>query len=247
MNYDKKMKFFIAAPFGNYIKYHSFNNIIPVTGTWTLKYRGAWIKRIFKMSKTLRYSIKHRGWTNKLGLPNPGIEVGLAKTNNNEVLSIAELEKGDFEKLSYLIPIDQSVEINLSCPNIKGGEKLPWDDVKYFNRERSIKREYCIAKISPLTTTDELKFLIDEIGFNQIHCCNTLPVKKGGLSGKELKPYVDKLISIIRTNWGTEIEIIAGGGVVSKKNAIDYIEKGADHISLGTVCFTPWKIKNITV
>ena len=24
-----------------------------------------------------------------------------------------------------------------------------------------------------------------------------------------------------------------------------YLEAGADHISLGTVCFTPWKIKGI--
>ena len=48
-----------------------------------------------------------------MGLPNVGLNVGLRRTNKNEILSIAELEKGDFEKMSFLIPKDQSIEINL--------------------------------------------------------------------------------------------------------------------------------------
>jgi dihydroorotate dehydrogenase len=94
-----------------------------------------------------------------------------------------------------------------------------------------------------LITIDELKFLIEEIGFKQIHCCNTLPVKEGGLSGKTLRPYVNKLINIIRDNWGDSIEIIAGGGVENIQHVDDYLTLGADHISLGTICFTPWRVK----
>ena len=37
----------------------------------------------------------------------------------------------------------------------------------------------------------------------------------------------------------------AGGGVTDSFCAKRYLEEGADHISLGTVCFTPWKIKKI--
>ena len=237
------MKYFIAAPFGNYLKYKSFSNVYPVTGTWTMKSRGGLLKRLWKIATTLRYNSVYRGWTNKLGLPNPGILVGVRKTSLNEILSIGEVESGDFKKIANIVSDEQSVEINLSCPNIEHNSKLSWDDTRLFTK--SSKRKFCIVKVSPLTTVDELKFLIEEIGFKQIHCCNTLPVKEGGLSGKTLRPYVNKMIKNIRDNWGESIEIIAGGGVENHQHVNDYLSLGANHISLGTICFTPWRVKTL--
>ena len=238
------MKFFIAAPFGNYLKFSSQSNIIPVTGTWTLEYRGGFVFRAWRIIKTMRYDRKNNGWTNKLGLPNPGINSGLKKTNSNEVLSIAAIENDDFKKLSKIIPPTQSLEINLSCPNLDDKKPLSWNDAALFTVAEN-NRKYCIAKISPETSKEQLSFLIDQLGFSQIHCCNTLPVKAGGLSGKSLIPYVENLIKIIRKNWGDSVEIIAGGGVNNSQDVINYINLGADHISLGTVYFSPWKIKKI--
>ena len=82
------------------------------------------------------------------------------------------------------------------------------------------------------------------MGYNQIHASNTLPTDKGGLSGKILVPNTLRIINYIKTNY-PHIEVIAGGGVYSKQDAQVYIDAGSDHISLGTVCFTPWKINNI--
>ena len=65
------MKFFIAAPFGNWIKPIG---CIPVTGTYTLHARG---NRLWSVVKSLRYDFKSQGWTNRLGLPNPGVVAGL--------------------------------------------------------------------------------------------------------------------------------------------------------------------------
>ena len=237
------MKYFIAAPFGNYLKYKSYSNVYPVTGTWTTKSRGGLVKRLWKIGTTLRYNRTYQGWTNKLGLPNPGILVGVKKTALNEILSIGELESGDFKKIAEIVSDEQSLEINLSCPNIEHDSKLSWYDARLFTN--SSKREFCIVKVSPLTTIDELKFLIEEIGFKQIHCCNTLPVKEGGLSGKTLRPYVNKMISNIRDNWGESIQIIAGGGVEKYQHVNDYLTLGANHISLGTICFTPWRVKSL--
>ena len=87
----KNPKFFIAAPFGNYIKP---KGCIPVTGTFTLEPRG---NRFWAIMKTLRYNKEVGGWTNKLGLPNPGIKVGLQKTNRkNEILSIEKIESNNY-------------------------------------------------------------------------------------------------------------------------------------------------------
>ena len=41
------------------------------------------------------------------------------------------------------------------------------------------------------------------------------------------------------------VTVIAGGGVTERWHAEYYRDRGADHISLGTVCFTPWKVKGI--
>ena len=101
-------RFFISAPFGNHIK---SKKTISVTGTWTLKPRG---NRLWAILRTLRYNKEVGGWTNSLGLPNPGIATGLNKTQPNEVLSIAEVEKGDFYKLEKIIPQEQNIELNLS-------------------------------------------------------------------------------------------------------------------------------------
>ena len=82
------------------------------------------------------------------------------------------------------------------------------------------------------------------IGYTCIHASNTVPSAKGGLSGKIVMPYTMKLIDYIK-NKHPHVKIIAGGGVFTKRDADAYIEAGADHISLGSVSFTPWKIKGI--
>ena len=103
--------------------------------------------------------------------------------------------------------------------------------------------EWCIVKIPPSATNELIDKIVD-FGFKQIHASNTLPTEKGGLSGKVLIDHTLRIIDYIKTNH-SHIEIIAGGGVYSKQDAQNYIDAGADHISLGTVCFTPWKLKRI--
>ena len=227
-------KFFISAPFGNYIK---SKKCISVTGTWTLNSRG---NRLWAVIKTLRYNINNKGWTNKLGLPNPGINVGLRKTSTTEVLSIAEVDRNDFYKLNKLIPSNQNIELNLSCPNLD--KILSWESANIFKHD---SRDWCIAKMSPLTTPEELEFVIDRIGFRQIHFSNTLSTKYGGQSGPILKDYTLKLIELVRDEWRDEVEIIAGGGVENFDDILNYLKMGADHISIGSVCFNPLKLRKL--
>ena len=226
---------FIAAPFGNYIKPIG---CVPVTGTYTLHPQG---NRLWRILRTLRYDFKNQGWRNRLGLPNPGVKNGLYRHIREEVLSIAEVIKGDFRKLVEIIPEGTNIELNLSCPNL--GKNLPWDSARVFTQK--VSRKWCIAKLSPLTTPEQLEFLIDDLGFTQLHFSNTLPVAKGGLSGVTLRPYTLELIRLVRENWGSDIEIIAGGGVNDFGGAYEYLNEGANHVSLGSVCFNPFKLRKI--
>ena len=229
---------FISAPFGNYIKHP---NAISITGTWTLEPRG---NRFWSVVKTLRWNSELQGWTNKLGLPNPGIKVGLQKTFPSDVLSIAEIDRGDFKKLYSIIPETQNIELNLSCPNI--GKSLPWDDAEIFTRYRATTdREWCIAKLSPLTTPEDLEFLVDKLGFRQLHFSNTLPCQYGGLSGSVLRPYTLELIRLVRENCGDSVEIIAGGGVSDFGAVYEYLGEGANHVAIGSLCFNWFKMKRL--
>ena len=224
--------FFIAAPFGNYIKP---KGCIPVAGTFTLNARG---NRFLAVAKTLRYNSAQGGWVNKLGLPNPGIRNGLEK--NPTVISIAEIDKGDFQRLNVLIPENQSIELNLSCPNLD--KKLSWESAKCFTPNT---RKWCIAKMSPLTTPEEIKFVVEHLGITQLHFSNTLPTIRGGLSGPMLRGYTTELIELARSEYGDSVEIIAGGGVSDFPAVYDYMSAGANHVALGSVCFNWFKMRKL--
>jgi len=219
--------FFIAAPFGNYLK---FKNIISVSGTWTLKPRPG---RFMQLLKTLRYT--KYGWVNKLGLKNKGIDYGLK--HPQDILSIAAIDPHEWWDLHKKIPKTSSVEINLGCPNTP---KNIYPGFSSFTRN---PREWCIAKIPPTITEEDIDFIINA-GFKQIHACNTIPTPKGGLSGKDIVPHTIRILKYIKKHY-PNIEVIAGGGITSKEDIKRYTDYGADHFSLGTVCFSPWKIKNI--
>ena len=235
MNYIDP-KFFISAPFGNYMTHP---NALSVRGTFTYKPNG---NRFYSIIKTLRYRRRLRGWTNRLGLPNPGLTAGLNNAFPNDIISIAELERGDFARMHRQIALDQSLELNLSCPNL--GKTLPWDGASIFTKYKS-KRDWCIAKVSPLTTASELDYLVDGIGFRQLHFSNTFPTKRGGRSGSVLIPYTLALIRFVREKWGNTIEVIAGGGVSDFPAVYDYMSAGANHVALGSVCFNWFKMKRI--
>ena len=221
------MKKFIAAPFGNYIK---TNKTISVSGSWTIEKRTG---RIIQIAKTLRYT--KRGWVNKIGLRNPGLQSGIKNYQNGEVFSIAGIEKDDWRVFSQKLPENFNLEINMSCPNI---DKHYIEGIEDFNNE---SREWFIGKISPNTTFEELEKFIKVFEFKQIHACNTLPIEKGGLSGRELIPYTTKFIKHIKKNY-PHIPVIAGGGIYATKDIEYYRDIGADHVSLGTVCFNPLKL-----
>jgi len=171
------------------------------------------------------------------------LRAGLERHIRGEVLSIAETERGDFQKMNNTIPLNQSLEINFSCPNLK--KKLPLDGASIFTKVKS--REWCIAKLSPLTDGDEIEFVIEKLGFKQLHFSNTLPLpyNKGGLSGATLKPYTLELIELVRERWGDSVTVIAGGGVTDFSGVMDYLLAGANHVSIGSVCFNPFKLRKL--
>lgn len=221
------MYFFISPPFGNYI---SLPNTISIKGSYTLEPRSGLLSQIIK---TFRYSYEHKGWINKIGLRNKGIDHAINNYKKGEIISIAILKESDIDTIIKKIPEDMDIEINVSCPNLD--KQLITKGIgKFINN----KRKWCILKLSPNEKMNEIDTFYKK-GFRQFHCSNTLPIENlGGLSGGKLIPYTTKLTKEIREKYPDTI-IISGGGVRNISIYNKYKATGANFISVSTLCLNP--------
>ncbi len=208
-----------------------------VTGTWTLEPRSGLIKQIIK---TLRYDFKTKSWFNSLGLRNPGVNKGIEKHKHGQIMSIAAIKRGDWKRLSKIIPREIPLELNISCPNISHPDQY-LEGVEIFS-EQSMSNP--IVKLSP-TDDNKIIDILFEMGFKKFHLVNTLKTNKGAQSGKVLQSYVIEKLNYIKKNYSRQIHVIAGGGITSIQDINLYKQHGAESFSLGTVNFNPWKTKQI--
>ena len=225
---------YISAPFGNWF---SSPNYTSVLGTFTLEPRKGLLWRLLK---TLRYSFNHNGWTNRLGLRNPGITIGMERYYHSRVLphksivSIYGYNQEEWEKLSTYTK-NVPTEINLSCPNTSKQEYNTSCPIEMFDMDNTI------VKMSPLTKEQEIDELMRR-GVKKWHFSNTLPVAQGGLSGKTLMQYNMRLIK--HTLWmDEEAYIIGGGGITNESDVAWYRDLGCSGVSLGSVFFQPFAMR----
>lgn len=238
---------FISPPFGNYFPEFLFNNTIltnknyklkSIVGSFTIEKREGLIMQVIK---TLRYSTEYGGWTNKIGLRNPGLSWAINNYYNkkNNIVSIAIIKQNDIEIINKIIPDDMDIEVNISCPNIDKDNNIYQGIEKLINP----KREWCIIKLPPTISCIEIDKLYSA-GWRQFHCSNTIPIKEGGLSGTAIKPYTTKHTKYIREKYPDTI-IICGGGISEYSDIINYKEIGGNHLSMSTLLFNPFKFLNL--
>ena len=220
-------KFLISPPFGNWINHKSCERI---RGSFTWECRNGLIYNTIKSFRPVE-----GGWINKIGLRNPGIRS--IKHFDDDIYSLVGLEDGDWEKMYEYCPIGTYIEVNLGCPNVHE-YGIPFNTLRDYCRKFTV-----IAKLPPTDIVDEMASMCIEAGVTYLHCSNTIPTEKGGISGLQLffqnLPIVEKM-SIKYPN-----KIIAGGGIYKDSAVRLYREAGATHFSLSTVWLTPWKIKDI--
>ena len=152
--------------------------------------------------------------------------------DDGNITSIAILNYDEINKFLEIIPENKNIEINISCPNVN--KQLVDKDIQKFLNP---KREWCILKLSPLIEEKKIDYYYD-LGFRQFHCSNTIPIEQGGLSGKNIMKYNEKIIPYIKKYKDTEV--IAGGGITKYKDILYYKNLGADHFSFSSVCFCPY-------
>lgn len=206
------------------------------------------------------------GLLNAIGLQNPGVERVvseiLPELDPDEVHWIANVSGSTVEEYEAVTRrFDDSpvaaIEINISCPNVKEGGVAFGNDPDMSARVveacRRATGKPLITKLSPNQTdiVGNARRCI-EAGTDALAVINTLmgmavdletrtPVlgnDQGGLSGPAIKPVaLLKVHQVYQVAGPRGIPIIGQGGIVSARDALEFIVAGATAVGVGTALF----------
>ncbi len=200
--------------------------------------RAGFLRRCWRVLRTVRYNRRQQSWINRLGLPSPGIEAILDKNVGDDIVSIHGFNSHEWGNLAWT-PFP-AVEFNLSCPNVSG---VAIEEVRDAIRYAIVTKQRVICKLPPVRWMDWVDQLYP-LGVEEYHCCNTIPSPGGGISGKPLMQYSLWAIQEIRRRYpGTTL--IGGGGVTCEDDVRAYLGAGADHVAVGSMLFNPLNWRKI--
>jgi dihydroorotate dehydrogenase len=226
----------VSAPFGNYIRPEGCTATM---GTFTVKDRPG---RPWRIMKTVRYYPRLKAWVNKIGLRNPGMGWVMKNAKagkldpTDKLISIHGFGPDDWwsllDDIEKLQPL--GVELNMSCPNV--GEIAGPSDL--FGRAVATGVPV-VVKLPPVNYLATAESAVKQ-GVRWLHCCNTLPVPAGGLSGAPLKPIAINCIRELRQkDWMQGIGILGGGGIRQAGDIDEFAQAGADRFAIGTIVMNP--------
>lgn len=230
----------ISAPFGNYVQPRGATATL---GTFTALRRPG---RFWQVLRTVRWYPRIGAWVNKIGLRNPGIDWLLERARAgridvaDKIISIHGFTDDDWrfllDRAGSLKPL--AIELNMSCPNV-GHVNWPAD---LFARAAAGGTPI-IVKLPPVNF-QAMTLQALSAGLRIFHCCNTIPVPRGGISGKPLKPVSIQCIGAVlelarRIPEGPQPFIIGGGGITTAQDIDDYAAAGAKRVAIGTKAMNP--------
>ena len=201
------------------------------------------------------------GLVNAIGLQNPGVdnvvnrELKLLKEVYNDKV-IANV--GGHSVYEYVETVRKfndaeevfAVELNISCPNVKGGGMAFGTDPEVAaNLVREVKKvstKPIIVKLSP-NVTDIVKMAkaVEEAGADAISLINTLvgmrinlktgepiiSIKKGGYSGPGIFPVALRMV--YEVSHAVNVPIIGMGGIATAYDVLEMMYAGASLVMVG--------------
>jgi dihydroorotate dehydrogenase (NAD+) catalytic subunit len=197
------------------------------------------------------------GMLNAIGLANPGIErfvdtvLPLLRTLEVPLwVSVGGFAADDYASLCEALDDHSAIEaleLNVSCPNV---DEAPESAAQIVRSARVATRKPLFAKLSPaVPDIAEVARAAEASGADGLSLVNTirglaidertlrpkLARGAGGYSGPALKPIA--LAAVYACYSATQIPIVAMGGIVCGRDALDFVAAGATHVALGTVLF----------
>ena len=206
------------------------------------------------------------GMLNAIGLQNPGaatvVRDILPALDFSETRFLANVSGSTIEEYVEVTrlfddsPID-GIEINISCPNVKEGGvafgNYPDMSAKVVEACRRVTSKPLITKLSPnQTDIQENARRCIEAGTDGFAVINTVmgmavdaerraPVIgniQGGLSGPAIKPIaLLKVHQVYQVAKHHGVPIIGQGGILTARDALEFIIAGASAVGVGTALF----------
>ena len=202
------------------------------------------------------------GMINSIGLANIGVEKYIKDLlqvyeglSTKIIMNIAGTDIREYVEIMEMVESVSSViagyEINISCPNVKkGGMEFGVDcemTAKLTETLRGITERLLIMKLSPnVSDIVSIGMSAENAGADAVSAINTVVgmsinaktgmsdifTTYGGLSGPAIKPI--GLAAVHKLYERLSIPIIGIGGIVSGKDAVEYMLAGATAVQVGT-------------
>ncbi|MFR5833635.1 MAG: dihydroorotate dehydrogenase [Acutalibacteraceae bacterium] len=272
-----------------YLGYEMKNPVVPASGTFGFGYEFAEyydINVLGSMSlkgTTLqarygnplpRIAECTAGLINAIGLQNPGVD----KVVGEEIPKLSEVYDGKVianvgghsfdeyvETVARFNDCDKvfAIELNISCPNVKGGGMAFGTDPKiaqslvYEVKKRAKKP--IVVKLSPnVTSIADMAKAVRDGGADGISLINTLvgmridlrtrkpiiSVRTGGFSGPAVFPVAVRMVNEVAR--AVELPIMGIGGVSSARDVIEMMMAGATCVQVGAAnLVNPFACKEI--
>lgn len=204
------------------------------------------------------------GMINAVGLQNPGVNRFIEKIypqiidyECRRIVNVSGSCIDDYVAVCRsLEPLDKvdAVEINISCPNVKkGGMGFGTDPSMAAEVTRAVRKatsKTMIVKLSPnVTDIVAIARAVEDEGADSVSLINTLlamavdverrrPVLStitGGLSGPAVKPVAVRMVWQVAR--AVKIPVIGLGGIMTARDALEFIMAGATAVQVGTANF----------
>ncbi len=147
-----------------------------------------------------------------------------------------------------------AIELNISCPNVKqGGMAFGVTCEGAASVVRAVRKCYhktMIVKLSPnVTNISDIARAVESEGADSVSLINTLmgmaidverrkpllSINTGGLSGPAVKPVALRMVWQVAK--AVKIPVVGLGGIMSARDAIEFLMAGATAIEIGTANF----------
>jgi dihydroorotate dehydrogenase (NAD+) catalytic subunit len=203
------------------------------------------------------------GMINAIGLQNEGYEAfirnTLPKMRGFGPKAVVNVVGHDFDEYVWLVERFDAeegiaaLELNLSCPNVKGGMRFasdPGECEKLVAACRARTQLPLIVKLSPnVTDITEIAKAAERGGADILSAINTLvgmavnwrkrePLVAnytGGLSGPAVKPVALRCVWQVAN--AVKLPVIAIGGISNADDVLEFMVAGARAVQLGTILF----------
>lgn len=212
------------------------------------------------------------GIINSVGLQNPGVDVFIKEEipflRQFDTKIIANANGNSIEEYIEIVEIlsdadVDSIELNISCPNVKQGGMAfgtnPDMVQKVVSEVRKVCKKHLIVKLSPnVTNIGEIARIAEAEGADALSLINTLtgmaidihsfkPIianRIGGVSGPAVKPVALKMVHDVARS--VKVPVLGMGGISNAEDAAEFFLAGATAIAIGTANFTnPYATKEV--